>query len=77
MDEPEPDSATPAPELPVGQPEVEGAQLPLPRDEDATLPDPPPPELQQVESGAVGGEQVEAADAIPAEYTDKWLTFCG
>jgi hypothetical protein len=70
---PETFSATPAPEPPVKRPEAGSAQLSLPRDEDATLPDPPPPELQQTESEAGGGEQVEAADAAPAEDMGKCL----
>jgi hypothetical protein len=77
LDEPKPNSATPAPDLPGGQPETGSARLPQPRDEDATLPDLPPPELQQIESGAGGGEQVEAADATPAEDTGKCLILCG
>jgi hypothetical protein len=39
---------------------VESAQLPPPENEDVTLPNPPPPEPQQIETSAVGGEQVEA-----------------
>jgi hypothetical protein len=34
---------------------------------DATLLDLPPPELQQVKTGAGGGEQVEAPDAAPTD----------
>jgi hypothetical protein len=77
LDEPEPISATPAPEPPVRQPEAESAQLLPPGNEDATLPDPPPPEPQQIESSAAGGEQVEATDAAPVEGTGKCLTPYG
>jgi hypothetical protein len=56
LNEPEPVSATPAPEPPVRQPEAENAQLPPPENGDATLPDPPPPEPQQIETSASGGE---------------------
>jgi hypothetical protein len=41
------------------------------------LPDLPPPELQQVETGAGGGEQVEAPDATLADGTGKHLTAHG
>jgi hypothetical protein len=41
---------------------------------DATLPDLPPPELQQVETRAGGGEQVEAPDAAPMDGTGEHLT---
>jgi hypothetical protein len=41
---------------------------------DATLPDLPPPELQQVETEAGGEEQVEALDAAPTDRTGKHLT---
>jgi hypothetical protein len=44
---------------------------------DATLPDLPPPELQQVETGAGGREQVEAPDAAPIDGTGKHLTAHG
>jgi hypothetical protein len=44
---------------------------------DATLPDLPPPELQQVETEAGGEEQVEAPDAAPTEGTGKHLTAPG
>jgi hypothetical protein len=44
---------------------------------DATLPDLPPPELQQVKTGASGREQVEAPDAAPADGTGKHLTAHG
>jgi hypothetical protein len=67
LDEPEPISATPAPEASVGQPEAESAQLLSPGNEDATLPDLPPPKPQQIESSAGGGEQVEDIDTAPAE----------
>jgi hypothetical protein len=77
LDELEPISATPAPEPPVEQPKVESAQLLPPGNEDATLPDPPPPEPQQIESSAGDGEQDEATDAAPAEGTGKCLTPCG
>jgi hypothetical protein len=77
LDEPEPILATPAPEPPIGQPEGESAQLLPPGNKDATLPDPPPPEPQQIGSSAAGGEQVEATDAAPAEGTGKCLTPYG
>jgi hypothetical protein len=77
LDEPEPILATPAPELPVEQPEAESTQLLQPENEDATLPNPPPPEPQQIESSDGGGEQVEATDAAPVEGTGKCLTPCG
>jgi hypothetical protein len=77
LDEPEPISATPAPEPPVGQPEAESAQLLQPGNEDVMLPDPPSPEPQQIESSAGGGEQVEATDAAPADGKGKCLTPCG
>jgi hypothetical protein len=44
---------------------------------DATLPDLPPPELQQGEAGAGGEEQVEAPDAAPTDGTGKHLTAHG
>jgi hypothetical protein len=44
---------------------------------DAMLPDLPPPELQQVETGAGGGEQVEAIGAAPADGTGKHPTAHG
>jgi hypothetical protein len=44
---------------------------------DATLPDLPPPELQQVETEAGGGRQVEAPDAAPTDGTGKHLTAHG
>jgi hypothetical protein len=77
LDEPEPISATPAPEPPVGQPEEESAQLPPPGIEDVTLPDPSHLEPQQTESNAGGGEQVETTDAAHADGTGKCLTPCG
>jgi hypothetical protein len=76
LDAPKPISASPALEPPVRQPEAESAQLP-PRSEDATLPDPLPPEPQQIESSAGGGEQVEATNAALADGTGKCLTSCG
>jgi hypothetical protein len=76
LDEPGPISATPAPKPPVGQPEAESAQLLLPGIEDVTLPDPPSPEPQQIESSVGGGEQVEATDAAPADGIAKCLTPC-
>jgi hypothetical protein len=44
---------------------------------DATLPDLPPPELQQVEAEASGEEQVEAPDAAPTDGTGKHSTAPG
>jgi hypothetical protein len=44
---------------------------------DATLPDLPPPELQQVEAEAGGEEQVEAPDAAPTDGTGKHSTSPG
>jgi hypothetical protein len=41
---------------------------------DAMLPDLPPSEFQQVETGAGGGEQVEAPDAAPTDGTGEHLT---
>jgi hypothetical protein len=41
---------------------------------DATLPDLLPPELQLVEAGAGGEEQVEAPGAAPTDGTGKRLT---
>jgi hypothetical protein len=76
LDELEAILATPAPEPPVGQPEAKSAQLLLPGNEDATLPDQPPPGPQQIKSKAGGGEQVEATDAAPAEGIGKCLTPC-
>jgi hypothetical protein len=63
LNEPEPVSATPAPEPPVPE-------------EDATLPDPPPPEPQQLEANTGGDEQVKATNAAPADGTGKYLTPC-
>jgi hypothetical protein len=40
----------------------------------ATLPDLPPPELQQVETGASGEKQVEAPDAAPMDGAGEHLT---
>jgi hypothetical protein len=76
LDEPEPISATPAAEPPVRKPEAESAQLLPPGNEDVTLPDPRPPEPQQIESSSGGGEQVEATDAAPTECIGKCLTPC-
>jgi hypothetical protein len=64
LNEPEPISATPAPEPPAPE-------------EDAMLPDPPPLESQQLEANAGGDEQVEATNAAPADGTAKYLTPCG
>jgi hypothetical protein len=44
---------------------------------DATLPDLPPPGLQQGEAGAGGEEHVEAPDAAPADGIGKRLTTHG
>jgi hypothetical protein len=44
---------------------------------DATLPDLPPPALQQGEARAGGEEQVEAPDAAPADSIGKRLTAHG
>jgi hypothetical protein len=41
------------------------------------LPDPPPPEPQQLEASTGGDEQVEATNAAPADDTSKCLTPCG
>jgi hypothetical protein len=41
---------------------------------DTALPDPPPPELQQVEAGAGGEKQVEAPGATPTDGAGECLT---
>jgi hypothetical protein len=64
LDEPELISATPAADPPAPQ-------------GDATLPDSPPPEPQQLEASARGDEQVEATNAAPADDIGKCLTPCG
>jgi hypothetical protein len=66
--------AAPAPE--PSAPEGSTPAEPVP-EADAMLPDLPPPELQQVETGAGGGEQVEAPDATLADGTGKHLTAHG
>jgi hypothetical protein len=66
-----PVTAAPAPEPSA----LEESTLAEPAPEaDATLPDLPPPKLQQVETGAGGGEQVEAPDAAPTDGTGEHLT---
>jgi hypothetical protein len=69
-----PVAAAPAPE-PSALEESTPAE-PAPK-ADATLPDLPPPELQQVKTGASGGEQVEAPDAAPTDGTGKQSTAPG
>jgi hypothetical protein len=44
---------------------------------DATLPDLPPPELQQVEAGAGGEEQVGVPIAAPTDGKSEHLTTHG
>jgi hypothetical protein len=44
---------------------------------DAMLPDLPPPERPQLETGAGGRERVEAPDAAPIDGTGKHLTAHG
>jgi hypothetical protein len=71
---PKPTTATPAPE-------PSALEEPTPKEPtpeaDTTLPDLPPPEPQQAETGAGGEEQVEALDAAPADGTAKCLTAHG
>jgi hypothetical protein len=69
-----PVTAAPAPDpsAPEGSTPAEPAL-----EADATLPDLPPPELQQIEAEAGGGEQVEAPDAAPTYSTGKHLTAHG
>jgi hypothetical protein len=63
LNEPEPILATLAPEPPA-------------LEEDAALPDPPPPEPQQLK--ATGGDELaEATNATPADGTSKCLTSYG
>jgi hypothetical protein len=69
-----PAAAAPAPE-PSALEESTPAE-PAP-EADAMLPDLPPPELQQVKTGAGGGEQVEAPDAAPTDGTGKQSTAPG
>jgi hypothetical protein len=64
-------TAAPAPEPTA--PEGSTLAEPAPK-AGATLPDLPPPELQQVKIGIGGGEQVEAPDATPSDGTGKHLT---
>jgi hypothetical protein len=66
--------AAPAPE--PSAPEGSTPTEPAP-EADATLPDLPPLELQQVKAGAGGEKQVEAPDAAPTDGTDKHLTAHG
>jgi hypothetical protein len=66
--------AIPAPE--PSAPEGSTPAEPAP-ETDATLPDLPPPELQQVKTGAGGGAQVEAPDAAPTDGTRKHSTAPG
>jgi hypothetical protein len=58
------------PELVSATPTLESLAL----EEDMTLPDPPPPEPQQLKASAGGDEQVEATNATPADGTSKCLT---
>jgi hypothetical protein len=69
-----PVTAAPAPEpsAPEGSMPVEPAP-----EADATLPDLPPPELQQVKTEAGGEEQVEAPDVAPMDGAGKHLTAPG
>jgi hypothetical protein len=69
---PKPTAATPAPEpSALDEPTP---QEPAPEG-DTMLPDlSPPPEPQQAEARAGGGEQVEAPGAAPADGTGKCLT---
>jgi hypothetical protein len=67
---------TAAPALEPSAPEGSTPAEPAP-EADATLPDLPSPELQQVKTGAGGGEQVEAPDAAPIDGTGKHLTTHG
>jgi hypothetical protein len=69
-----PVTAAPAPESPA--PKRSAPAEPAP-EAGATLPDLPPPELQQVDIGAGGGEQVEAPDAAPADGAGKHPTTHG
>jgi hypothetical protein len=69
-----PVTAAPAPE--PSAPEGTTPAEPAP-EADVTLPDLPPPELQQVEAEAGGEEQVEAPDAAPTDGTGKHLTAPG
>jgi hypothetical protein len=70
----EPTTATQAPD-PLAPGESTPTE-PAPK-ADATLPDLPPPELQQGEARAGGEEQVEAPDAAPTDGTGKRLTAHG
>jgi hypothetical protein len=67
-----PITAAPAPE--PSAPEESTLAEPTP-EADATLPDLPPPELQQVETGAGGQEQVEAPDVIVRVFVMLDLYF--
>jgi hypothetical protein len=69
-----PVTAAPAPEplAPEGSTSAEPVS-----EADTTLPDLPPPELQQGEAGAGGEEQVEAPDAAHTDGTGKHLTAHG
>jgi hypothetical protein len=67
-------SATLAPEPPA--PKGPTPKGPAP-ETDTTLPDLPPPEPQQAEARAGGGEQVEAPEAAHADGTGNCLTAHG
>jgi hypothetical protein len=75
----EPSGAEPAPAAPASEPSAPGeaASTELAPEADATLHDLPPPELQQDEAEAGGGEQVEAPDAAPTDGASKRLTARG
>jgi hypothetical protein len=75
----EPSGAEPALAAPASEPSAPGeaASMELAPEADATLPDLPPPELQQDEAEAGGGEQVKAPDAAPTDSAGKHLTARG
>jgi hypothetical protein len=70
----EPTTAAPTPEAsaPAGSMPTEPGP-----EADATLPDVPPPKLQQGETRTGGEEQVEAPDAAPTDGTGKRLSAHG
>jgi hypothetical protein len=69
---PKPPAATPAPEPSALD---EPTPQELAPEADTMLPDlPPPPEPQQAEARAGGGEQVETPGAAPADSIGKCLT---
>jgi hypothetical protein len=71
--------AGPSTDAPALEPLAPGGSTPTEPalEADATLPDLPPPELQQREAGTGGEEQVEAPDAAATDGAGTHLTAHG